>query len=276
MRVVTASIIAPFVVLCFLNYYSAIGLVSTVVLLSAYEYLSFSLKKEGVPVLKLIICAVIALSTVFYGLLLGKMGNSVEISFRPELVFVISSIAITALTILGINNIMKAKGFITNGVFALVYISFNLSFFFPTYIQFGAFLTLMGLVSVWVFDIGAFFIGSRFGKVKISQVYSPKKSLEGAIGGYVLALAFMLLFTRIGGVLGLYEVSSFSLLDFAVLSLVVSLFGTLGDISESALKRFHGVKDSGDMLPGHGGILDRIDGLLFATPLFYVFLNILS
>ncbi len=275
-RIVTAAVVAPFAMLCFINYYSALGLVSAVVMIATYEYLAFSLKKEEIPTLRLAICAVVVLSTIFYGLILAKMGTAVDPSFRPELVFVMSMITISALTLVGVSDISKAKLFITNGAFSLIYISFNLSFFFPIYIQFGGFIALTGLIAVWVFDIGAFFVGCRLGKIRISPTYSPKKSLEGVVGGYIFTLLFMVLFVRIGSWLGLYEISAFGLVDFAILAFVISFFGTLGDVTESALKRFHGVKDSGDTLPGHGGMLDRIDGLLFATPVFYVFLNILS
>jgi phosphatidate cytidylyltransferase len=119
---------------------------------------------------------------------------------------------------------------------------------------------LVGLVAIA--DTFAFLAGRKFGKNKLAAVISPAKTLEGAIGGVlanaVLAALLVLYFN--------FSITSNILL--AGLIVGASLFSIVGDLVESAIKRSIGVKDSGDLLPGHGGVLDRIDGLLAATPFF--------
>jgi phosphatidate cytidylyltransferase len=107
---------------------------------------------------------------------------------------------------------------------------------------------------VWLADIGAYFVGSRFGKHKLAPSISPGKSIEGAIGGLVI----------VGIVVGLIF-HSIPMIFLALLTVIISI---IGDLFESFMKRRQGVKDSGKILPGHGGILDRIDSLISAAPLF--------
>ncbi len=128
----------------------------------------------------------------------------------------------------------------------------------------GLLLVLFVLAIVWGTDIGAFFIGSTFGKNRLSPAISPKKSIEGALGGiffaFMIALAFGFLFP---------EASIFVLVLIAI---VISVIGQSGDLVESALKRIKNVKDSGDLLPGHGGILDRFDSLILVFFVIYIVL----
>lgn len=127
--------------------------------------------------------------------------------------------------------------------------------------------------NLWVFfllavifanDTGAFYCGRQFGKHKLHESLSPSKTWEGAVGGVLSSIIAALWFLYI---LHLHDIS------FGILSLVVALstVGQIGDLAESMLKRSHGVKDSGKILPGHGGVLDRIDGLLFAIPVLYIY-----
>ena len=116
---------------------------------------------------------------------------------------------------------------------------------------------------VWCADSGAYFVGRKFGKRKMSPNVSPNKSIEGLIGGLVTGLVVVL-----GISLFKLELSGTELAIFILLSLVTILASVLGDLFESMLKRRAGVKDSGTILPGHGGVLDRIDSLLSATPIF--------
>lgn len=116
---------------------------------------------------------------------------------------------------------------------------------------------------VWCADSGAYFVGRKFGKRKMSPNVSPNKSMEGLAGGLATGLAVVL-----GISLFNLELSGMVLMAFVGLSLVTILASVLGDLFESMLKRRAGVKDSGTILPGHGGVLDRIDSLLSATPIF--------
>ena len=122
-------------------------------------------------------------------------------------------------------------------------------------------------------DTGAFYLGKSFGKHKLYEAISPKKTWEGAFGGLLGSLAGVLLFLC---VLDLFFEVAFHALDFGILilALSMSLTGQIGDLAESMLKRNHSVKDSGRIFPGHGGVLDRVDGLLFAIPILYMYLSL--
>jgi phosphatidate cytidylyltransferase len=273
-RIVTAAVIAPFVILCFVSYFSFIGLVSSVVLFASYEYLKFSLKNSNHDVVRVVISGIIPAIIVVYGILLYR---SSFMSFqRPELIFAVGVISLSSIVIMTVSDVKGAKEIIVNSVFSLVYVGFNLAFFYHIYLRFGSSMALLALTSVWLFDTGAYFSGKRFGKIRISPSYSPKKSLEGVIGGYITTILFIIAFIYISGLLGLYNGPELGLFQIAILAMVVSIFGTIGDIVESSFKRYHGVKDSGNLLPGHGGMLDRIDGVLFVTPMFYIFLTLLT
>jgi phosphatidate cytidylyltransferase len=112
----------------------------------------------------------------------------------------------------------------------------------------GAEMVFWLVASVVVTDIGAYFVGKKFGKRKLVPSISPNKTWEGAGGGLLCALVVGALFGNIFG------------------SLVISVLSMAGDLLESKIKRIFGVKDSGNLIPGHGGILDRVDGFLLAAP----------
>ncbi|WP_077326191.1 phosphatidate cytidylyltransferase [Virgibacillus siamensis] len=120
------------------------------------------------------------------------------------------------------------------------------------------------LIIIWVTDTGAYFAGRAFGKKKLWPMISPNKTIEGAIGGVVAAC--------ITGVVFQLIVPLSSMIGVIIVTILVSIFGQIGDLVESAFKRHYGVKDSGDLLPGHGGILDRLDSLLFVLPILH-FIN---
>lgn len=121
---------------------------------------------------------------------------------------------------------------------------------------------IFALVVVWTTDSGAYFTGRKIGKRKLWPEISPNKTVEGFIGGIVWALiaAFIMHFTS--------PLTS-SYLILIGITIAASIFGQLGDLVESAIKRHYNVKDSGNILPGHGGILDRFDSLLFVLPLLH-------
>ncbi len=121
------------------------------------------------------------------------------------------------------------------------------------------------LVVVFAGDTGAFYMGRLLGSRKLHPKVSPSKSWEGALGGMISSLIFGAWFIHL---FGLARLNIWSFLWI----LSISVVAQLGDLSESFVKRAYGVKDSGSILPGHGGILDRIDGVLFSAPLLYIFL----
>ncbi|MDE2996628.1 MAG: phosphatidate cytidylyltransferase [Bacteroidota bacterium] len=127
-------------------------------------------------------------------------------------------------------------------------------------------LVLMLFVLIWVTDSGAYYTGRTIGKRKFAPETSPNKTWEGTIGGLILAILTAALF-KFAWLPGL------SWLDVAVLSFIGGFWGQLGDLLESSLKRSAGVKDSGTLLPGHGGMLDRFDSLILAAPAYWAWLT---
>lgn len=131
-------------------------------------------------------------------------------------------------------------------------------------LSFGTAFLWIAFIGTWANDTFAFFVGSRFGKNKLCPQVSPGKTIEGAIGGIVGSILVVVL-------LGwLFKIS---LIHSAILGLLVGIVAPIGDLSESAVKRFTGVKDSGKLLPGHGGVLDRFDSIMFAVPTVYYYLH---
>ncbi len=122
------------------------------------------------------------------------------------------------------------------------------------------------LAVIFLSDTGGFYFGKFFGKHKLYPAISPGKTWEGAVGSVLSSLLAPVLFSRF---FALYKLD-WSIFAFTAL---LSLSGQIGDLVESMIKRNYGVKDSGKILPGHGGVLDRIDGLLFAIPFMYVFIS---
>lgn len=132
----------------------------------------------------------------------------------------------------------------------------------------GGYLLLAMFVMIWLSDTGAYLVGSMIGRHKLIPRISPGKTWEGFIGGVVFSVGSAFIFKL--GFPGIY--SDFSLPVMCGLGLLVALFATWGDLVESLIKRTLGVKDSGSIMPGHGGILDRIDSLLLVAPASIIYL----
>jgi phosphatidate cytidylyltransferase len=127
-----------------------------------------------------------------------------------------------------------------------------------------AVMTLIAIIIVS--DSGQYYAGRAFGRHPLALTISPKKTIEGAVGGFIAGMAAAV-------VVGHFWLPTIGPLELAVLGAALVALGIVGDLFESLLKRSAGVKDSSGLIPGHGGILDRIDSWLFAAPVYYVFLK---
>jgi len=121
------------------------------------------------------------------------------------------------------------------------------------------------LMVTWGGDAAAYYAGKHFGTRPLAPILSPKKTIEGLIGGIIIA-------PLIAWGASVWFLPLFTLTDCLVLGIGLTLLGLIGDLSESAFKRQAGAKDSGSLIPGHGGFLDRIDSLLLTVPTFYYYL----
>jgi phosphatidate cytidylyltransferase len=128
----------------------------------------------------------------------------------------------------------------------------------------GAGYLLLTFMTIWTSDIGAYFIGKKYGKHKLCENISPKKTIEGAIGGTLSGIIMAVLMSL---------VTDLNIIHSLILGIIIVIFAQLGDLCESLIKRDAGVKDSGDIVPGHGGILDRADSYIFSGPAAYYYIK---
>ena len=153
---------------------------------------------------------------------------------------------------------------------AMFLVVFPLSLLSKLYLEANGHTTLLAcLIFIWMNDTGAFCVGSLIGRHRLFERISPKKSWEGFWGGLFFSIVAAVI---IGTYFPAYF-SEFDVIRWVGLAIVVSAFSTWGDLAESMVKRTAGVKDSGHLLPGHGGILDRIDSLLFVVPAVLIYIN---
>tara|TARA_B100000003_G_scaffold110374_1_gene98679 strand:+ start:296 stop:1120 length:825 start_codon:yes stop_codon:yes gene_type:complete len=146
--------------------------------------------------------------------------------------------------------------------FVFIYLIANFKGFYDPSIILGCF------ILIWVNDSFAYIVGKSFGKQKLFYSISPHKTVEGFLGGLFFCCISASMVSR-------YIDDTLSTPNWLIIAIIVSVFGTLGDLIESKLKRESNVKDSGKIMPGHGGILDRLDSVIFASPYIYLFLKLI-
>ncbi|MCM3569068.1 phosphatidate cytidylyltransferase [Neobacillus mesonae] len=148
-------------------------------------------------------------------------------------------------------------------ILSSIYVGIGFYFFMETR-EAGIVYIFYSLFIIWATDSGAYFFGKAMGKNKLWPEISPNKTVEGSLGGIVCAVVVAIFF-------GLFSDFNATIITLIGMTIVLSIFGQIGDLVQSAYKRHFNVKDSGNILPGHGGILDRFDSLLFVLPLLHLF-----
>ena len=157
-------------------------------------------------------------------------------------------------------------------LFGILYVVLNIIFLPLIHAtEFGKILIWYIFFSAWGSDTFAYLIGVKFGKHKLTKI-SPKKSIEGSIGGTVGAIVIALIYTAI---VNQYVSLGLSYVFVAIATMVLSILSQLGDLSASSIKREMEIKDYGNLIPGHGGMLDRIDSIIFVAPFAYFLLVLL-
>ena len=160
---------------------------------------------------------------------------------------------------------------ISKGIFGMMWIALPLAALL-VFAHFNARIVLAFLIMIWMYDTFAYLGGSLYGRNKMCPHISPGKTWEGTFTGFVLTIILAIVFSQ----MPFFAAISPVMWKWAMLAIIVCLFGTLGDLLESLFKRNAGLKDSGNTIPGHGGILDRFDSILFATiPVFVYFLTVM-
>jgi phosphatidate cytidylyltransferase len=185
--------------------------------------------------------------------------------FAPEFVFKAFAAAVTALAAWEVSRIVRL-GIVGNALFALVYIAAPLFALVLIRMTAGPEAVFLLMLTVMISDTAQYYAGRALGRNRLAPRISPKKTIEGAVGGFVAGtLAFV--------AIGAWWAPQLPVAVRLGLGLAIVALGIAGDLFESFLKRRAGVKDSSALIPGHGGVLDRIDALLFAAPVYYLVLR---
>lgn len=195
--------------------------------------------------------------------------NTLPSTFFSFGIFVIIFIACTFIVFLhhryNINDIAMT-------FFGIFYVVFLFAFLILTrYLVNGEYFIWLIFIGAWVTDTFAYFTGKALGKKKLLPAISPKKTVEGSIGGVMGCVAL----TTIYGILTSKYVNYMPLYHYIIIGILSGIVSQIGDLSASAIKRHTGIKDYGSLVPGHGGILDRFDSILFIAPMVYFYISFL-
>ena len=257
-RILTASIVAPIAVfgILVLTQTSFAVAVALILIISSWEYCNLIQIKHLAG--KALYALLILLVTYF----LSNAFSNLTILYAAAIWWLIALVWVVIFPkgsrLLRKNLLVK----LVNGLFIFVPMAIALMALHLL----DPMLVLFLLILIWAADIGAYFAGKLFGKTKLCPSVSPGKTLEGVFGGAALAQVVAILYVYVSTQAPLLS----DFLIFSFIALVISLVSVLGDLFESVLKRIAEVKDSGNILPGHGGILDRIDSLTSSAPIFFL------
>tara|TARA_B100000959_G_scaffold72845_1_gene77355 strand:+ start:10651 stop:11439 length:789 start_codon:yes stop_codon:yes gene_type:complete len=258
-RVLTGIIAIPLVL--GIVYYGSpllfLVFVAAVALAAVYEYFTMidRVGINGFPIPAMLLSFLLLLSFYFDGRFMAEWG-------------LLAGLTLFGAWFLQEDNIKVAIDQIAYTLFGILYIAgFGGYYLMIRKLENGHTLIFFLFLIIWLSDIAAYYWGKNFGKKSLAPVVSPKKTVEGSIagvGGSLLA----------GTIAGLWFLDHISMVHCLLAALICGIIGQVGDLAESLLKRHVDVKDSSDFLPGHGGVLDRIDGLLFAGPAFYCYFKL--
>jgi phosphatidate cytidylyltransferase len=309
-RILVAIIAIPlFVFITYKGSYLFFILMAMISFLSLYEFYTLMEKKNFLPLKWLGLIFGLLMNLVFfyerirYFVLSLLTGWGINTGFPSQFVLLLGVSALFVFLTLLI-ELFRGKGSpITNiaaTLFGVFYISLfagmliatrelfeweNVNYFFlsNSYQEFmstagmnnlsltkewGGFFIISVFATIWICDSAAYFAGMAFGKHKLFERVSPKKTWEGAIAGFIFAIISM--------IAAKFLVLQFlSIAHCIVIGIIIGTFGQIGDLAQSLIKRDAGVKDSSALIPGHGGVFDRFDSLLFVSPLIYLYLDLI-
>lgn len=249
-RILTSLVgLVVFFTIIFAHQYVLSGAIAIIALLMLYEvYGAMDTKKElrstGFAACVIMFVSVFAGKPLFafYAAIILFMAVMVFLHGKAKCSEVLSAAAITI--------------FISASMLSLIFIRS----------QFGVYAVILPFIVAWLTDTGAYFAGSLLGKHKLVPQISPKKTIEGAIGGILLATVATAIF---GIIFAEKAIDAAYILKFVAMGIVGSVVSQIGDLAASCIKRDFGKKDYGTVLPGHGGLMDRFDSVLFAAPFVY-------
>lgn len=264
-RILVSVIGIPLVIA--LIYFGGISFLLALIIVSSialWEFYKFSSRKLGfLHYLGIIANVIIQLSINYY------VNHPELMGLSRQIVVLIFLILILYFTITLFSKHSESTKKLSNYLFGISYVSFffgslNSLRSFNEYDTYGYFL-LSIFIAVWALDSFAYFVGKSIGKRKLFASVSPNKTWEGSIGGFIGSTIAFTVTTQI-------MINGFALQHAIILGMLIGIFGQIGDLFESKLKRDANIKDSSNILPGHGGFLDRFDSMLFVSPIVYSYL----
>ena len=283
-RILVAVIAIPIIIYVSFMPYSLLGLTVIFALVAVHEFYGLAKMKGFIPqiYIGLVLTAFIVISFAHSEILRAAFGLRAHVEVATLTLFFLPIVMIAGLLATLTAELFKGYrnplAHISITLAGAVYIGFGLGGFYgiremlsgPTGAsdQGPIFLITM-LASIWICDSAAFTVGRKMGKHKIAERVSPHKTWEGGIAGFIAAIIVWLIARAY--IVGLEEVS---LATAIAMGIIVGVIGQIGDFAESMLKRDAGVKDSSTLIPGHGGVLDRIDSILFVAPCAYLWLHL--
>ena len=242
--------------------YVTFGFTFLISIIGLWElYRVIGVQKSGIMII-----GVLGVSAYYASLLVAHAVN-LPITFAVAIMIILLFVYVFTYPKYNISQIAIA-------FFGIFYVAVMIScvYLTRTDVRNGAFLVWLIFIVAWGTDTCAYFFGCAFGKHKMAPVLSPKKSIEGAVGGVVGAMIFTLLFCILFRVQ--IEAGWRKTLAFTLIAGVGSVVSMVGDLAASAIKRNYDIKDYGNLIPGHGGILDRFDSVIITAPIFYYMIKI--
>ena len=267
-RITSALLGFPLVVLVLTlgNKYVVDVFLAIIAAIAMQEYLN-AISKDSKPIrwIGYISCILIALIHIGP----EKLDSLVIENFNMLIIPILLLILFTTIIVTDMKINFKD---ISYTLFGIIYVITCISFIAQIRgMENGRYLVWFAIIAAWGTDTFAYIIGKRFGKHKFSEV-SPKKSIEGCIAGIVGAVIIALIYTY---AINMVNEFNYSYLYVTIFTIILSIIGQIGDFAASSIKRYVDVKDYSNLIPGHGGMLDRIDSLMFLAPFAYVFLSMI-
>lgn len=263
-RIIVSIIAIPLIIgICYLGGYYFLAFTLGIGLISFYEFSLLAKNKDAYvnSIVGFLMTAFLIINSYFvfisfhYSILIGILLLLIYELFRDKS----SAIINLGTTLLGIFYI----GLFSSTLIGIreIYSGFSYEY------QNGGLLIISMMITIWMCDSAAYFLGTAFGKHRLFPRVSPKKSWEGAVAGFIFSIATMIFMKSV-------------LIDFLTMNqaitigIIIGSFGQIGDLIESLIKRDANVKDSSDIIPGHGGILDRFDSLLYSAPIVFLYFSL--
>lgn len=284
-RILVAVISIPIIVyLIFFKPFGFLGLLLIVALLALHEFYGLAKAKGFYSQVNIgmVLTALIVLSFARFQIVHVAQFLHLHLSLALLTIYLLPLIMIAGVIAVFTSELFKGypNPFVqvSLSLAGAIYVGFGLGAFFGirealiTQNATGtsaAFFIVTILASIWICDSAAFAVGRKMGRNKIAERVSPNKTWEGGIAGLIAAIL-----TWIIAISFIDDLKEVSIVTAIAMGIIVGIFGQIGDFAESMLKRDAGVKDSSTLIPGHGGVLDRIDSILFVAPLAYLYLQL--